>query len=184
MIGRVMIQDTGAIRSYRRAGSRISGANECTYPRAGRTTDNLLPRMIGTCGSTPILARSASRFGQTLQALRTRSVAGWSLGKMIHSHLMPRSSTNPGVSWTPKLSWPRQSAASHGDTRCNGRPGHLRRCLQGAARCRRFPSLFRTDRRRLRYSRALTNAQTMTLNQPTVKIQCVTRIAATHKWEQ
>jgi hypothetical protein len=39
--------------------------------------------------------------------------------------------------------------------------------------------------RRLRYSRALTNAQTMTLNHPPrVKIQSETRIAAMHKWEQ
>ena len=125
--------------------------------------------------------RQQSRFGQMPQALRTRSVAGWSLGKMIHIHLMPRSSTNPdtkqGVRWTPKLSWPRQSAASHGDTRCNGRPGHLRRCLREAARCWRCPSLFRIDTRGLRYSRAPTNAQTRTLNHHMLSLGATARCA-------
>ena len=125
--------------------------------------------------------RQQSRFGQMPQALRTRSVAGWSLGKMIHSHLMPRSSTNPdttqGVRWTPKLSWPTRLAASHGDTRCNGRPGHLRRCLRAVARCWRFPSLFRTDTRRLRYSRALTNAQTPTLSHHLFNLGATARCA-------
>jgi hypothetical protein len=64
----------------------------------------------------------------------------------------------------PTLAWPTRSAASHGDTRGNGRFGHLRRFLREAARCWRFPSLLRNDTLGLRYSRALTSAQTPTLN--------------------
>jgi hypothetical protein len=41
---------------------------------------------------TVLIQKSAlSRFGRTLQAPRTRSVAGWSPGKMIHAHLTPQS---------------------------------------------------------------------------------------------
>jgi hypothetical protein len=72
-------------------------------------THNKVPRCRYCCScSTPTLASlnwvfrsrrlrpnlNPSRFGQTLQAPRTRSAAGWSLGKMIHTHLTPQSSTN------------------------------------------------------------------------------------------
>jgi hypothetical protein len=41
---------------------------------------------------TVLIQKSAlSRFGRTLQAPRTRSVAGWSPGKMVHAHLTPQS---------------------------------------------------------------------------------------------
>jgi hypothetical protein len=82
-----------------------------------------------------------------------------------------------GVRWTPKFAWPTRLAASLGDTRCNDRLGHLRRCLQVAARCWRFPSLLRTDTRDLRCSRAPTNAQTPTLAHHTLSSGATARCA-------
>jgi hypothetical protein len=94
------------------------------------------------------------------------------LGKF---HLTPQSSTNPNAGRAlngPKLVWPTRSAASHGDTRCNGRLGHPRRCLPEVAPCWRFPSPLRIDTRGLRYSQALTSAQTPTLNHHIRLMEC------------
>jgi hypothetical protein len=53
----------------------------------------------------------------------------------------------PALAAGPKLLWPTRSAASHGDTRGNGRRGHLRRGLREVARFWRLPSLLRTSKR-------------------------------------